>query len=113
MMMNIDVRSLLGKMNAFCTGALEGAAGFCVSRTHYEVTLEHYLSRLLEEPQSDMTLLLRQADVDVTALEFAINRDIDALTTGNSGRPVFSPLSIEWLKEAWLVSSINFRENVI
>jgi len=113
MMMNIDVRSLLGKMNAFCTGALEGAAGFCVSRTHYEVTVEHYLSRLLEEPQSDMTLLLRQADVDVTALEFAINRDIDALTTGNSGRPVFSPLLIEWLKEAWLVSSINFRENVI
>ena len=112
-MMNIDVRSLLGKMNAFCTGALEGAAGFCVSRTHYEVTVEHYLSRLLEEPQSDMTLLLRQADVDVTALEFAINRDIDALTTGNSGRPVFSPLLIEWLKEAWLVSSINFRENVI
>jgi type VI secretion system protein VasG len=113
MMMNIDVRSLLEKMNALCTGALEGAAGFCVSRTHYEVTVEHYLSRLLEEPQSDMTLLLRQADVDVNALKFAINRDIDALSTGNSGRPVFSPLLIEWLKEAWLVSSINFRENVI
>lgn len=112
-MMNIDVRSLLEKMNALCTGALEGAAGFCVSRTHYEVTVEHYLSRLLEEPQSDMTLLLRQADVDVNALKFAINRDIDALSTGNSGRPVFSPLLIEWLKEAWLVSSINFRENVI
>jgi len=112
-MMNIDVRSLLEKMNALCTGALEGAAGFCVSRTHYEVTVEHYLSRLLEEPQSDMTLLLRQADVDVSALKFAINRDIDALSTGNSGRPVFSPLLIEWLKEAWLVSSINFRENVI
>ena len=112
-MMNIDVKSLLEKMNAFCTGALEGAAGFCVSRTHYEVTVEHYLSRLLQEPQSDMTLLLRQLDVDVNALKFAINRDIDALSTGNSGRPVFSPLLIEWLQDAWLVSSIHFRENVI
>ena len=112
-MMNIDVRSLLERMNVFCTGALEGAAGLCVSRTHYEVTVEHYLSRLLEEPQSDMTLLLRQADVDVTALKYTIDRDIDALSTGNPGRPVFSPLLIEWLQDAWLVSSINFRENVI
>ena len=112
-MMNIDVKSLLDRMNAFCTGALEGAAGLCVSRAHYEVTVEHYLSRLLEEPQSDMTLLLRQADVDVDALKWTIKRYIDALRIGNSGRPVFSPLLIEWLQDAWLVSSINFRENLI
>lgn len=112
-MMNIDVRSLLERMNVFCTGALEGAAGLCVSRTHYEVTVEHYLSRLLEETQSDMALLLKQADVDVNALKWTIDRDIDALRTGNTGRPVFSPLLIEWLQEAWLVSSINFRENLI
>lgn len=112
-MMNIDVRSLLERMNAFCTGALEGAAGLCVSRTHYEVTVEHCLSRLLEETRSDMTLLLRQADVDVNALKWAIGLDIDALRTGNSGRPVFSPLLIEWLQDAWLVSSINFQENLI
>ncbi|PKN88196.1 MAG: type VI secretion system ATPase TssH [Deltaproteobacteria bacterium HGW-Deltaproteobacteria-1] len=112
-MMNIDVKSLLDRMNAFCTGALEGAAGLCVSRTHYEVTVEHYLSRLLEEPQSDMMLLLRHADVDVNALKWTINRDIDALRTGNSSRPVFSPLLIEWLQDAWLVSSINFQENLI
>ena len=112
-MMNIDVRSLLERMNAFCTGALEGAAGLCVSRTHYEVTVEHCLSRLLEETRSDMTLLLKQADVDVNALKWAIGLDIDALRTGNSGRPVFSPLLIEWLQDAWLVSSINFQENLI
>ncbi len=112
-MMNIDVRSLLERMNAFCTGALEGAAGLCVSRTHYEVTVEHCLSRLLEETRSDMTLLLRQTDVDVNALKWAIGLDIDALRTGNSGRPVFSPLLIEWLQDAWLVSSINYQENLI
>ena len=112
-MMNIDVRSLLERMNAFCTGALEGAAGLCVSRNHYEVTVEHCLSRLLEETRSDMTLLLKQADVDVNALKWAIGLDIDALRTGNSGRPVFSPLLIEWLQDAWLVSSINFQENLI
>lgn len=112
-MMNIDVRSLLERMNAFCTGALEGAAGLCVSRTHYEVTVEHCLSRLLEETRSDMTLLLKQADVDVNALKWAIGLDIDALRTGNSGRPVFSPLLIEWLQDAWLVSSINYQENLI
>jgi type VI secretion system protein VasG len=50
-MITVDIKSLLNRMNAYCTHALEGAAGACVSRTHYEVTVEHYLSRLLEEPQ--------------------------------------------------------------
>ncbi|MHB8139238.1 MAG: type VI secretion system ATPase TssH [Smithellaceae bacterium] len=112
-MMNINVKSLLGRMNDYCTNALEGAAGLCVSRTHYEVTVEHYLGKLLEDPKSDMPLLLRQIGVDVNALKWTVDQDIEGLHTGNSGKPVFSPLLIEWLQEAWLTSSIDFQENLI
>jgi len=112
-MMNIDVKSLLNRMNAFCTNALEGAAGLCVSHSHYEVTVEHYLGKLLEEPKSDMPLLLRQAGVDVNTLKWTVDQDVEGLPTGNSGKPVFSLLLLEWLQEAWLVSSIDFQENLI
>ena len=112
-MITVDIKSLLNRMNAYCTHALEGAAGACVSRTHYEVTVEHYLSRLLEEPQSDIPLLLRQIGVDAHALKWSVDEGIEALRTGNSGKPVFSPLLVEWLEEAWLVSSIDFQEQQI
>lgn len=112
-MITVDIKSLLSRMNACCTHALEGAAGACVARTHYEVTVEHYLSGLLEESQSDIPLLLRQLGVDAQALKRVVDEGIDSLRTGNSGKPVFSPLLVEWLEEAWLVSSIDFQEQQI
>jgi len=112
-MITVDIKSLLNRMNAYCTHALEGAAGACVARTHYEVTVEHYLSRLLEESRSDIPLLLRQLGVDAHALKQGVDEGIEALRTGNSGKPVFSPLLVEWLEEAWLVSSIDLQEQRI
>jgi type VI secretion system protein VasG len=112
-MITVDIKSLLNRMNACCTHALEGAAAACVARTHYEVTVEHYLSRLLEETQSDIPLLLRQLGVDAQALKRVVDEGIESLRTGNSGKPVFSPLLVEWLEEAWLVSSIDFQEQRI
>ncbi len=112
-MITTDIKSLLNRMNAFCTRSLEGAAGSCVSRTNYEVTVEHYLSRMLEEPQSDIPLILRNLEIDAAALRWAVEQSIEALHTGNSGKPVFSPLLVEWIEEAWLVSSIDLQEDQI
>ncbi|NPV05332.1 MAG: type VI secretion system ATPase TssH [Syntrophaceae bacterium] len=112
-MITVDLKALLGRLNDFCTSALEGAAGACVARTHYEVTVEHCLGSLLEEPRSDIPLLLRQLGVDAGRLKQAVEECLEALRTGNTGRPVFSPLLIEWLEEAWLVSSIDFQEQRI
>ncbi len=51
-MITVDIKSLLERLNSYCTRCLEGAAGHCVSRTHYEVTVEHVISKLLEEVHS-------------------------------------------------------------
>ncbi len=112
-MMNIDIKALLHRMNAFCTNALEGAAGLCVSRSHYEVTVEHYLIKLLEDPKADIPLLLRQLNVDINELKWTLEQDLEGQRTGNTGKPVFSPFLMEWLQEAWVVSSIDFQENLI
>ncbi|MBC7777158.1 MAG: hypothetical protein H7246_17130, partial [Phycisphaerae bacterium] len=63
-MLTVDIKNLLNRLTPHCTRALEGAAGLCVSRTHYEVTVEHLLAKLLEEPQGDLPLILRQFEID-------------------------------------------------
>ena len=44
--MNVNLKSLIGKLNDTCRSALEGAAGLCLSRTHYDVEIEHLLLKL-------------------------------------------------------------------
>jgi type VI secretion system protein VasG len=52
--MDIDIRTLLGRLNPECKRALERAAELCVQQTHYNVDIEHLLFRLLEQPGADV-----------------------------------------------------------
>jgi type VI secretion system protein VasG len=91
-MADIDLKSLIGRLNRFCTKALESAAGLCVSRTHYEVTVEHCLKVMLEDPGSDIQFICKHFGTDPGRVLQAIGRTIEGLKSGNAGRPVFSPL---------------------
>ena len=57
--MSVNLKSLIGKLNDTTRGALEGAAGLCLSRTHYDVEVEHFLMKLLDSSSSDFALILR------------------------------------------------------
>ena len=37
----VDLKSLVGRLNETCRRALEAAAGLTLSRTHYNVEIEH------------------------------------------------------------------------
>jgi len=112
-MVSVDIKALLNRLNQYCTRCLESAAGLCVSRTHYEVTIEHFLTKLLEEPQSDLPLILRQFDIDAGKVKKAIDQTIENFRTGNAAKPVFSPLLMELFQEAWLASSVDLGEGRI
>jgi type VI secretion system protein VasG len=112
-MITVDIKTLLGRLNPFCTRALEGAAGLCVSRTHYEVTVEHVFAKILEEPQSDVSLILRNFDIDPGNVGKVLGQTIEEFRTGNAGKPVFSPLLLEWIQDAWLMASVDLEENRI
>lgn len=109
-MLSVDIKSLLRRLNSYCTHCLEGAAGLCVSRTHYEVTVEHFLARLLENPQADLALILRHFDVDSGRLQKSLAQSLETFKTGNAARPVFSPLLLEWIQESWLTASVDLEE---
>ena len=112
-MITVDIKSLLSRLNSFCTRGMEAAAGHCVSRTHYEVTVEHLLAKLLEDPQADLPLILRHFEIDPGRLAKAIDLAIDDLKAGNAGKPVFSPVLMEWFQEGWLIGSVDLDENRI
>ncbi len=112
-MLTVDIKNLLNRLNPVCTRALEGAAGLCVSRTHYEVTVEHMFAKLLEEPHGDLQLILRHFEIDPAAVLLAMERTIEEFHSGNTGKPVFSPLLIQWCQDAWLISSIDLSQNQI
>ncbi len=112
-MVTVDIKSLLTHLNSFCTNALHNAAGLCVSRTHYEVTVEHFMSQFLEDPQSDWPPILRQFDMDPGRIRKALGETLEEFKTGNAAKPVFSPLLMELIQDAWMISSIDLGEKQI
>ena len=62
--MSVNLKSLIGKLNDTVRGALEGAAGLCLSRTHYDVEIEHFLMKLLDSSAGDLACILRYFEVD-------------------------------------------------
>lgn len=112
-MAKVDLKALLRKLNNYCAGMLEAAAGQCVSRTHYEVTVEHLLHKMLDDPSADIRTILRHYEIEHSRFAVSLNRAIDKLKTGNAGKPVFSPLLVGWFSEAWMVSSVEISEGQI
>jgi len=106
-MIELDLRKLFDRLSPFCRRALEGAAGQAVSRGHYEVTIEHLLLALVEAEEHDVPLILAAAGVEPGAVAQSLRRSIEVMRTGNAGRPVFSPLLVSLLSDAWLAASVE------
>jgi type VI secretion system protein VasG len=107
-MITIDLKSLVGKLNEPARIALEGAAGLCLSRTHYNVEIEHWLLKLLETPDSDILSVLTKFDVDTGKLSRDLNRELDRIKSGNTRAPALSPTVVDVAKNAWLLASIDY-----
>jgi type VI secretion system protein VasG len=107
-MMTVDLKLLINRLNSTCRGALEGAAGLCLSRRNYDVEPEHLLLKLIETPDADFVRILRHYEADVSQLAKDITRALDQLKVGNARTPSMSPRLPLWLREAWLIGSIDF-----
>ena len=60
-------------MNEHCRKSLEASAGMCVARTHYEITVEHVIRQMADEPSSDFGLILGRHGVNVAQEEPDLN----------------------------------------
>ncbi|GAB4328348.1 MAG: type VI secretion system ATPase TssH [Candidatus Zixiibacteriota bacterium] len=112
-MAKVDLKTLLRKMNSYCGQALENAAGLCVGRSHYEVTVDHVLLKLLDQADADFQLILRFYEIEPSRVMSALQHNVESLKTGNTGKPVFSPLMQKWLEEAWMIGSLSLGEPLL
>jgi type VI secretion system protein VasG len=104
-----DIRSILEKLNPHCMKTLESAVGGCVSRSHYELTWEHLLLEFLDSSDNDIACILAHSGVDTGRLKKAIGADLEALATGNGGKPTFSPQIVASLEQAWNLASLYYN----
>ena len=111
--MSVNLKSLIGKLNDTVRGALEGAAGLCLSRTHYDVEVEHFLMKLLDSSAGDMACILRYFEVDRTRLAGELTRTLDKFKSGNARTPALSPTLVKMMTEAWTLASIDFGSGQI
>ncbi|MGH7676495.1 MAG: type VI secretion system ATPase TssH, partial [Gemmatimonadales bacterium] len=106
--MTVDLRGLIGKLNAHTRNALEAAAGLCLSRTHYDVEIEHFLTKALDAPDGDLGFILKHYGVNRSRLAADLTRSLDRLKSGNARTPALSPSLTRMLTEAWLLGSVDF-----
>ncbi len=103
----IDLKSLVGRLNDVCRRGLEGAAGMTLSRSHYNVEIEHVLLGLVDRADSDISAILRHYEADAARLMADLNRALDRMKTGNARAPALSPEIVELVKQAWLLASLE------
>jgi type VI secretion system protein VasG len=109
--MQLDLKTLVGKLNPACKGALERAAQLCVQQTHFNAEVEHLLLTLLEKPDTDAVQGLKVHDVDVSALLADLQAAVDGFRRGNTRTPGLSPQIAELLQDAWVYASLTLEQN--
>lgn len=111
-MVTIDLKSLVGKLNDTTRNALEGAAGICLARTHYNVEIEHWLLKLLEARDSDIVAILEKFDINLGKLVQDLNLELDRIKGGNTRAPALSPAIVDISKNAWMLASVEYGQPV-
>jgi len=111
--MATNLRALIGKLNGTTRNALEGAAGLCLSRTHYDIEVEHFLMKLLDSTGSDFGLIAKHFELDKSRFATELTRSLDKLKTGNARTPAISPSVLKMLREAWTFGSLEFGATVV
>ncbi|MEM0927629.1 MAG: AAA family ATPase, partial [Planctomycetota bacterium] len=106
-MAQFKLKELVGKLNETCRLSLESAAGLCLSRTNYNIEIEHWLLKLLENDRSDLAIACKASGVELSKLSADLNRAIDKFKTGNGRPPALSPNVVDLVREGWLFGSVD------
>ncbi|MFC3457307.1 type VI secretion system ATPase TssH [Massilia haematophila] len=112
--MDINLKTLIGKLNDASRMAATRAANICVGLGQYEVDIEHVFLALLEQPDCDVVVAARACDISLSALEDDLRREVARFATGSARTPVFSKHLPLLFEHAWLIASLgNGQPNMI
>ncbi|HCB2206792.1 TPA: type VI secretion system ATPase TssH [Citrobacter farmeri] len=103
---------LLRRLNPYCARALEGAASLCQTRAHAEILPEHWLLKLLEQGEGDLTVLARRYEWDMDGMWQALLGWLDTLPRSVRSRPALADSLHALLKQAWMMASLQNEEQI-
>ncbi len=95
-----DLRQLIGRFDQTVINHFQGAMNLCVTRHQFEVTPEHLLMRLLDESAGDVAAIFSTFKVDRAPIRRALQRILDDMPSGHTGRPAVSPNLVELFSSA-------------
>ncbi|HGJ67515.1 TPA: type VI secretion system ATPase TssH [bacterium] len=107
-MIRVDPKSLTKKLNKFCIEALTKAIGICVTRGNYEVTIEHYLMALIDNPSADAQAILRNFEIDPARILRMLVHEVETFKTGNTRNPALDQALLDWLQDTWVLASVEY-----
>ena len=108
-----DVRRLFDRLNEHTLLMLQAATGFCATRTHYEISIEHLLLKFLEDGSGDIPLILSHFDIEQGKVWKEINQTLEGFRTGKAGNPSFSPALLEIVESAWVAVTVYHDQSRI
>ncbi|HAN6171987.1 TPA: type VI secretion system ATPase TssH, partial [Escherichia coli] len=99
--------ALLRRLNPYCARALDAAASLCQTRAHAEITIEHWLLKLLEQGEGDITVIARRYEWDIDTLWQSLLAHLDTLPRPVRERPQLSEPLAALIRQAWLIASLE------
>ena len=103
---------LLRRLNPYCARAMEGAASLCQTRAHAEILPEHWLLKLLEQGEGDLTVLARRYEWDMDGIWQDLLGWLDRQPRSVRHRPQLSDDIQTLMQQAWLLASLNGEEHI-
>jgi type VI secretion system protein VasG len=112
-MAEISRTALFGKLNPLAYKAIEGATVLCKMRGNPFVELQHWLTQILNTPDSDLHRIVKQYDIDPSALVADLTRALDRLPRGASSVSDLSSFIEDAVERAWVYGSLMFGERQV
>ena len=112
-MFNVSIKNVIAKLSPNLRDSLEGAAGLAMSMGHYNVEIEHWLTKVLEHPHTDLLKILQQYDVEIDKIIASLAATTESLRSGNTRPPALSPNVVSAASQAWMLASVEYAQGFV
>ena len=112
-MPEISRSALFGKLNPLAYKAIEGATVFCKLRGNPFVELQHWITQILNNQDSDLHRIVRHYGLDTSALAADLTASLDRLPRGASSVTDLSEWVEDAVERAWVYGSLMFGEKQV
>lgn len=111
--MSTPLKALISRLTPTARRAVEEAASRALSRTHFEIEIEHVVLAILAQDDNAGVAALHSLGLSLDQLEKELDAALDRFRTGNTRNPVLSTWLPKWLEKAWMLASVELGQDSV